>query len=357
MIFNNSRFSTWQMCRRKYYWRYVLGLEGSGKSDALAFGTAIHEALEAYYHPDKEVSVEGLQQIFTNTYVTLGNPLILDEYEPNKVMGPKLIMEYIKRDYLKDDFGVVQTESTFLVPLGDRCYACGHPYMGHLYNGPKPQQCPKCHADIIYLAGRTDLITTRNNNYEVIDHKTAASTGKYYYDKYGHHFGMIGYAYGVEKTLNYRVFKYGLNVFKKLKTAGKDSKVCPDCRNGKVKRLACMNKECMHTGHVPMEPVRPFERHYYRVTPEYYDMMIANRIRIAKDIAAEEHEFHSAPEISYPMSCESCDSFKGCPYTNLCWENEDHPWWEPPEVLLADFKEQPDDYVDDMNTLAREEMY
>lgn len=47
---SHSRAGCFQLCRRKYYWRYVEGIQKVGRaSDALTFGSVIHEALEAWW--------------------------------------------------------------------------------------------------------------------------------------------------------------------------------------------------------------------------------------------------------------------------------------------------------------------
>ena len=47
---SHSRISCFQLCRRKYFWRYVEGIERDRPtSDALTFGKAFHQALEAWW--------------------------------------------------------------------------------------------------------------------------------------------------------------------------------------------------------------------------------------------------------------------------------------------------------------------
>jgi hypothetical protein len=148
------------------------------------------------------------------------------------------------------------------------------------------------------------------------------------------------------------VFKYGINVIKKLKTVGKDTKVCPTCRNGKHKKLTC--GDCKTVGHVPIEPVKPFERHYYRVNPSDYRKLEYNRIRMAQEITAEGKK--TLDEYCYPMNCKSCPQFGGCSMNELCHETEGK-WWDPPDVLLADMTDLGDDYVDDYEAQIKEELY
>lgn len=345
--FNNSRLVLWQDCRRKYALSNVLRLEPKVLSNALAFGSAGHEWLGTYY---LDGSLAQQHEAFEQTYRKLGNPLNMDEFEPHLDMGHRLIDAYAVRNYILDDFAVVQVESQFVVPIGSKCSNCGTNYTWRPDHTVQLPVCERCYLPIFWLVGRADLIVTRKDRLVVIDHKTAKGVSKNTMDAWGHDFGMIGYCYGVERTTGLRVAKFGMNVIKKLKTVGKVTKVCPDCRNGKRKRLTC--DACERTGLVYMEPPQAFYRDYANVTQQDYDSLIDNRIRLCKEIVQEEVNFASDPVHAYPMNCKTCHKYgeKGpCPYIDLCWNRKPgEPWWEPAPNLLAEFDTKPEDYVDAM---------
>jgi hypothetical protein len=55
-VLTSSRIKCFQQCRRKHYYQYELGIERAEQEDseALAFGTAWHRALEVYFNVQKE---------------------------------------------------------------------------------------------------------------------------------------------------------------------------------------------------------------------------------------------------------------------------------------------------------------
>ena len=58
-VLSHSRASCFQLCRRKYYWRYVEGIKrDEASSPALTFGSAIHQALEAWWMTDSSKEKE-----------------------------------------------------------------------------------------------------------------------------------------------------------------------------------------------------------------------------------------------------------------------------------------------------------
>ena len=351
MYINNSRMVAWQQCYRYYALRYILGLEPKIGSDALAFGSASHDWAGAYYQgilAGTPANRDDLHQTFETSYRHHGNPTYIDEFETNLAMGHRLIDDYLDRDYILDDFAPVQVESQFTCKIGDHCYKCGARYEP-LDNA---EVCVSCGSPVFHLVGRADLIVTRQNRLVVLDHKTAKGVGKLTMDGWSHCFGLIGYAYGVDRTTDFHVTQFGVNIIKKLKTVGKDTKVCPSCRNGKRKKLTCL--ECQASGYVPMDPVKAFYRDYFRVTAHDFKMLEHNRIRLSTDIVKEKEVYKATPDLSYPMNCKSCEKFSGCDFRDVCWQGDDEgEWWNIPATTLANFNVRDDDYVDD---LVKEEL-
>ena len=354
MYINNSRLVAWQSCNRSYALSYILGLVPKIGSDALSFGNAGHAWLGSLYNDILLVNKQDLDSqhlAFEATYRELGHPDYIDEFEPNLAMGHRLIDDYATRNYVLDDFAPIQVESQFVVPVGTACWSCGEPYTW------RPSEltlstCHRCGVDIFNLVGRADLIVTRQNRVVVIDHKTAKGVGKQTMLGWSHDFGLIGYCYGVSKSTDFRVTQFGVNIIKKLKTVGKDTKVCTECHNGKRKRLLC--EACDQTGHVPMDPPKAFYRDYFRVTPQDYAMFEQNRIRLCKDIIREAELYKDDPLAAYPMNCKSCNKFSGCDFVDVCWEGSTSgEWWDIPSHIAADFNTRELDYVDNM---VKEEM-
>jgi hypothetical protein len=55
-LLTHSRISVWQLCRRRHYYRYELGIvrRDDDESEALQFGRLIHRALEEWWQPEGE---------------------------------------------------------------------------------------------------------------------------------------------------------------------------------------------------------------------------------------------------------------------------------------------------------------
>jgi hypothetical protein len=70
-IYDYSMISTFQTCRRKYYWQYIRHLRPQIKGAALEFGGAIHDALDIFYsNPDRDAGIVQAVAHFQKNYKT-----------------------------------------------------------------------------------------------------------------------------------------------------------------------------------------------------------------------------------------------------------------------------------------------
>ncbi len=82
-----SQIKTFLMCPRKYEYRYVLGAPAEHRSPNLVLGSAVHEALAAYYVALKNgetLTADELTAVFTDTWdrdIDGNVPLLLDDDE------------------------------------------------------------------------------------------------------------------------------------------------------------------------------------------------------------------------------------------------------------------------------------
>ena len=66
-----SQIKCFQMCPKKYFWRYVLGAEAEHRSANLVLGSAVHEALASYYSAIRNGKVpvaEGVLAAFSDAF-------------------------------------------------------------------------------------------------------------------------------------------------------------------------------------------------------------------------------------------------------------------------------------------------
>jgi hypothetical protein len=127
--------------------------------DALDFGTAMHEALQAYYEPTTWGN-QGLQEqnalraFFISAdkvgaRVKLGALEFEDRWKELRVLGEGMLNHYFMWAPKRDNFTPIFTEVEFEVPI------------------------PGMHGDVMYQ-GRIDLIIQDEFGYWIVDHKTTA---------------------------------------------------------------------------------------------------------------------------------------------------------------------------------------
>lgn len=156
-----SQVKSWLMCGRKYQFQYVLGAEPEHRPVALAFGTAVHRALEAFYehlqaHPAPP-PVEAVATAFVDRWVVeVRDPLPLrfddgQDADGVKDMGIALMGAFCQQGFVPDE--VLAVEQPFAMELVD------------------PQTAEVCD---IPLVGAIDLVARHQGRVWLVEHKTAA---------------------------------------------------------------------------------------------------------------------------------------------------------------------------------------
>jgi len=156
-----SQVKSWLMCPRKYQLQYVLGAEPEHRPVALAMGTAVHRALEAFYEHlqvhHAPPPVEAVQTTFVDRWaVEVRDPLPLrfdDGQDAGQVrdLGVALLDAFCQQGFVPDD--VLAVEQPFAVELVD------------------PATADVCD---IPLIGAIDLVARHQGRVWLIEHKTAA---------------------------------------------------------------------------------------------------------------------------------------------------------------------------------------
>ena len=266
----------------------------------------------------------------------------------------RLVRTYEEEALPHDDFVVLQVETPFCVILGERCYECGASYQKQ-----EGSVCG-CGAKVHHWIGRIDMAVNRGGGLKIVDHKTAKSVSDSYLESWHRSMQLVGYAYGYGKALGTPVTGYGVNILRKLKTVGTERqhfKRCPDCHNGKHKRLTCDG--CRGAGKVPKEndpSENPFQREWCSFGPEDVDRFILNRLRVIENIETERERFREEPEASFPMNQKACYNMGKCPFIPLCYGGDPIEWYNPPAHLLQPFKTRKPDYVRDIEKMQKEEL-
>jgi len=156
-----SQVKSWLMCSRKYQFQYVLGAEPAHRPVALAFGTAVHRALESFYErlrdDGRQPSVDEVQTAFVDRWaVEVSDPLPLlfdDGQDAGQVrdLGVSLMGAFCQQGFVPDE--VLAVEQPFAMELVD------------------PQTAEVCD---IPLIGAIDLVARHQGRVWLVEHKTAA---------------------------------------------------------------------------------------------------------------------------------------------------------------------------------------
>ena len=155
-----SQIKCFQMCPKKYFWRYVLGAEAEHRSPNLVLGSAVHEALASYYSSIRNGKVpvtEGVLQAFSDAFddeLAKEPAVLLDEGQTAgelKDEGVKLVEAFL-RDVKPPD-RVLAVERAFACDVVD-------PLTGEILEEQ--------------LVGYLDAIVEDAGRLVVLEHKTAA---------------------------------------------------------------------------------------------------------------------------------------------------------------------------------------
>ncbi len=162
-ILTYSALNAFRNCPRKYKHRYVDNLRTLQRSEALTFGTVIHEALEKWYLPAQPAGTNRLLEILD----------FLDEQFPNQADPKQKAMWHLARAmmvgyasrYPSEDFEVVAVEKEFDAEIRN-------PDTGRS-------------SQTFTMAGKVDGIVRSLSDGELylLEHKTAATITSDYLDK------------------------------------------------------------------------------------------------------------------------------------------------------------------------------
>ena len=353
MYLNHSRASTFNQCRRKYYWNYVHddhGLKPEQEDDRFAVGTAVHKGME-YLALYEEDAAQKAADYYKKQRAAHWDGALLDIWQESTDLVFRMVQEYKEKEWNKHDFAIVNPEKQFSVPLGEVCWSCGQEYLSTC-----DLKCTKCGAKINYWVGILDLLVNRrkdgnHDRFAVLDHKTTASTpSDQFLNGFARSFQLLGYVYGAEKESGLSIREYGVNALQKAKTLGTEAselKACPTCRNGSKKKLTCQT--CSQTGKVEKKiKLEPFRRKWFTVDDSDIDRFVLFGLRTIRSIDEEAQLFKTEPEMAYPMNDKVCN-FGPCLYAALCWDNRNVlEWYKPSVELLAGLEPRKQDYVEDI---------
>lgn len=179
-IWDYSTLSSFQTCRKKYYWEHVRHLKPKLKGSALQFGSAIHEALDEYY-VSKDMT-KGIEKFKSGWQDRDGDEIRTVEN------GIKMLTWYQKK-YEHEPFKVIgKPETGFVFFIGDILYG-----------------------------GRIDLPVEWDGNLWIMEHKTTTRLSSGYFAQYELDKQCTGYIIAAEEYFKRKVHGCIVNVMEPWK--------------------------------------------------------------------------------------------------------------------------------------------
>lgn len=167
MTIDQSMVTTFQFCKRKFYWRYLRMLTTPTKSSALIFGSCIHAALDAYYSavaaPQDELQ-RFAEELAIKTFrdsmeeLMLPSTNIVREERRTISFGEEILGGYFRRyPLVGEPFKVLESEVGFAFASITSPFNVG---------------------------GKIDLIIESPYGIDCLDHKTTSTLGERFFDAY-----------------------------------------------------------------------------------------------------------------------------------------------------------------------------
>lgn len=166
-----SLLTLFRNCRKAAYYRYVKGLKPLQKSSALNFGTIIHSGLEHWHtHKDIKAAVKHIEPQF----------ILIDDF----LAGASMLEAYAQK-YRVDDLEPVIVDGKSGIEV-DFDYP--------ILDTDTLEFIPG-----VSMVGKIDGIVKRDNEYFLLEHKTAYKLDGNYIDKLWSDFQITLYCYYVNK--------------------------------------------------------------------------------------------------------------------------------------------------------------
>jgi hypothetical protein len=182
-IWDYSIISSFQTCRRKFYWEHVRNLRPKVKGLALEFGGAIHDALDAYYIAPQGSGLEIAQSVFEQKFKDR------EGEELRTVANGKKMLEVYARKYKDEPFKVLgKPEAGFVFPIGD-----------------------------ILFGGRIDLPIEWDGQAWIMEHKTTTRLSSTYFDQFELDKQPTGYIIAAEECMGRKIQGCLINVMEPWK--------------------------------------------------------------------------------------------------------------------------------------------
>ena len=190
-ILTFSAAKKFQSCHKAYFNRYRQNLVPLEQNDTLFLGSLIHNCLELWHHPENDSS--SINKLIYEAY-----PLRESEERQKRDWHlARAMMSGYMQHYIREDFEVIDTELEFCVPI---------------INPATDRQSKS-----FELMGKVDGLVRLNNQYFIMEHKTAALITGDYIEKLPMDFQINLYAMAISQFKKKPIAGVIYNVIQKSK--------------------------------------------------------------------------------------------------------------------------------------------
>lgn len=303
LVLSASSISTFQTCKRRYFYEKVQNLRPVETADALAFGSAIHRGLERMFRNMMEAK-HAREQYSADFHCDTVDDAILSAYgedlsESDRIKVEVLLVKYAER-WLEEDM----RERTVL-GVEEHAKAC-------IINPSTGKQMRN-----VFVQGYCDAIAMDGNKFSVIEHKTASIVNDDYFDHASIDLQVYLYADIVSRCCGQDVGQIIYDVIQKPKhemvigetdeefEARKATAKCPE----RCKRKEAETPADFRARLNAAITEDYFRREYIRIDP---DMLAEMR----KELWETAHEIRSCK--SFTKSTCNCMKWGRCPFMDAC---------------------------------------
>jgi hypothetical protein len=246
MIINISRGKQFQQCRQKAYNWDELRLVPSRDAEPLLTGASYHAGVAVGFATgDWNAAVVETEKVYRKAIE--GKVVLAEEkqmFEREIFIACEAVRQYSKH-YISSDFTVLQPEVAFCIPLPNTLHhdwfshrilfpfedydSCciGYHFLDRHNEAGKTERVVKCpcgeewtYENLVdrnwqctcgkyiprcivphYFKGRSDALISWNRMLWILEHKTAAQSQQYWWDKFILDIQLTGYLYGVWKSI------------------------------------------------------------------------------------------------------------------------------------------------------------
>ncbi len=221
MILSGSRKKNGRQCPTRDYWCYVRDFIPQKKRLPLMTGSAVHTGLHVWYREGSMAA--GIQAAEALYREEAGDSLFTEEVEliEKEIASCERMLSGYELQYPTEPWGLARPEMSFRVALGEECWNCHRPYDDLTGYADATNEyvdkicCLTCSVPIHFLSGQIDLIMPWKNRMWMLETKTAKQVSSNYLAAFSRSDQIVGYLYGLSKSLNQEISGCVVNIIKK----------------------------------------------------------------------------------------------------------------------------------------------